>query len=64
MTIDRARLTIPEHLTEEDANLYVDLYCERNRVSRNEIRTVRSNAWRCAGEDAVRQMARHLRGAA
>lgn len=56
-------LTIPEHLSPEDAELYVALYRERNRVSRHEICTVRDNAWKAA-DDAVRQPGRHLPGAA
>ena len=36
-------LTIPAHLSDEDARLYVDLYCERNRVPRSELHLVRDN---------------------
>lgn len=47
-------LTIPEHLSPEDAQLYVDLYRERNRVPRHEIRIVRGNAWQAAADQEAR----------
>jgi hypothetical protein len=58
MTTNVARLTIPDHLSPEDADLYVALYCERNRIDRDELRAVRA-AVRAAQDAAARRTALH-----
>lgn len=36
-------ITIPAHLSDYDADLYVALYCERNRLPRDGVKRVRAS---------------------